>query len=109
MFSRLANTKTKEHPAQIANNSAAVVEPSKPPEPKKTSAPRKDSQAEKAERAASRYTDLKVQMHQKLLDTINLSAIDKMPPEQFRAEIGDLVRDLLKEEGTPLNMNEGHD
>jgi len=37
---------------------------------------------------------------------INLGAIDKMPPEQFRAEIGDLVRDLIKEEGTPLNMNE---
>ena len=106
MFSRLANTKTKDSTAQIANNSAAVIEPSKAPEPKKTSAPPKDSHAEKAERAASRYTDLKVQMHQKLLDIINLSAIDKMPPEQFRAEIGDMVRDLIKEEGTPLNMNE---
>ncbi|MEE9590610.1 MAG: hypothetical protein V3V97_21605, partial [Hyphomicrobiaceae bacterium] len=44
------------------------------------------------------YTELKMRMHQRLLDMINLSVIDKMPPEEFRREIGEMVRELLLEE-----------
>jgi len=52
------------------------------------------------------YTDLKVRMHQALLEIMNLQAIDKMPPEQFRSEVGDLVRDLLGRERVALNQQE---
>ena len=57
-------------------------------------------------RATARYTDLKVHLHQRLLDMLNLSIIDKMPPDDFRREIGELVRELLLEENQPLNLNE---
>jgi pilus assembly protein CpaF len=55
---------------------------------------------------SSQYTELKMRMHQRLLDMINLSVIDKMPPEEFRREIGEMVRELLLEENKPLNHTE---
>ena len=36
-------------------------------------------------------TDLKVELHQRLLDLINLSALDQMSREQIQAEVGDIV------------------
>lgn len=54
----------------------------------------------------SRYTELKLTLHRKLIDTMNLSAIDEMTPEEFRVNVGDLVRDLVREEQTPLNHAE---
>ena len=38
---------------------------------------------------SSRYTELKMTLHRRLLDMINLSVIDKMAPEDFRREIGE--------------------
>ena len=55
---------------------------------------------------ASRYTGLKMTLHQRLLDMINLSVIDKMEPTEFRREIGEMVRELLLEENKPLNLTE---
>ena len=53
-----------------------------------------------------RYTDLKMSLHRRLLDMINLSVIDKMEPAEFRREIGEIVRELLLDENTPLNFAE---
>ncbi len=50
--------------------------------------------------------ELKVRMHQKLLDVINLSAIDKVEPETFRLEAASAVRELLGQEQVPLNQQE---
>ncbi|MCW5751207.1 MAG: CpaF family protein [Alphaproteobacteria bacterium] len=61
---------------------------------------------EPAHRVSMRYIELKVRLHQRLLDAINLSVIDKMPLEQFRHEVGDVVRELLLEEKTALNSGE---
>ena len=55
---------------------------------------------------SSRYTELKMTLHRRLLDMINLSVIDKMAPEDFRREIGEMIRELLVEENRPLNLNE---
>ena len=55
---------------------------------------------------SSRFTDLKVKMHQELLDMINLSVIDKMAKEEFRTEVGKLIRELLAKESKPLNQRE---
>jgi pilus assembly protein CpaF len=54
----------------------------------------------------SRFTELKMHLHQRLLEMINLSVIDKMSPEEFRSEISKLVRQLLQEESHPLNQRE---
>ena len=51
-------------------------------------------------------TDLKVRLHQRLLEMINLSVIDKMSPEEFRTEVTKLIKELLLEESRPLNQRE---
>jgi pilus assembly protein CpaF len=68
----------------------------------------KEGEAKSAQRAgmSPRYTDLKMALHQRLLDMINLTVIDKMPSDQFRREIGEIVRELLLEENKPLNLSE---
>ena len=52
------------------------------------------------------FLDLKVRLHQSLLDEINLSVIERMPKEQFVSEVGDIIRELLVNETTPLNERE---
>ncbi len=50
--------------------------------------------------------ELKVRLHQKLLDEINLGVIERMPREQFVDEVGAIIRELLAHETTPLNERE---
>jgi len=52
------------------------------------------------------HTDLKVQLHQSLIDLINLSALDKMSREQIEAEVGHIIYDELKKQNHALNQNE---
>jgi pilus assembly protein CpaF len=54
-----------------------------------------------AERSA-KMVDLKVRLHQRLLETINLGAVEKMERTQFRREIGEIVRELLEQEPVPV-------
>ncbi|HYD66411.1 CpaF family protein [Azospirillum sp.] len=56
--------------------------------------------------AAAEYVQLKVRLHQELLDVINLAAIDKLDADQFRREIGEMVRELLAREKVALNAAE---
>ena len=51
-------------------------------------------------------TELKVRLHEKLLDMMNLAAIEKMPSEEFRYEVGIMVKGLLNEEKVALNGQE---
>jgi len=53
-----------------------------------------------------RYTEMKMSLHRRLLDMLNLSVIDKMEPAEFRREIGDMVRELLAADRAPLNLLE---
>src|SRR5258706_785196 len=50
--------------------------------------------------------DLKVRLHQKLLDTLNLAALDKLSRERAEVEIGAATRDLLAREQLPLTTPE---
>jgi len=69
-------------------------------------APPKPSALDLAERKADQYTDLKVQMHQKLIGRINLSALESMTREQVGRDIGDIVQEMLKEINHALNQTE---
>ena len=60
----------------------------------------------KAFESTSEYVDLKVHLHQQLLEMINLSAIEKVKPEEFRKEASELVKELLYKEQIPLNSSE---
>jgi pilus assembly protein CpaF len=52
------------------------------------------------------YTDVKVRLHQRLLEEINLTAIEKLPPDAFREQTGALITKLLKAERVQLNQRE---
>ncbi len=72
-------------------------------------ADRSEAPAVEAETKAAdavRWTELKVELHQRLLDQINLSALETMTAEQIRSEIGDIVQDQLALQKHALNLNE---
>ncbi|MCU0890693.1 MAG: CpaF family protein [Sandarakinorhabdus sp.] len=52
------------------------------------------------------YTELKVTLHQQLIDRINLAALDTMTRDQMQRDIGDIVQEMLKENNQALNANE---
>ena len=52
------------------------------------------------------HTDLKVELHQRLLDLINLSALDNMSREQIQDEVGDIVLEELDKQRHALNHAE---
>lgn len=56
--------------------------------------------------ASSKFIELKVHLHQRLLDQLNLSAIEDMKPEEFRVELEKIIAELLVETETPLNTTE---
>ncbi len=52
------------------------------------------------------HTELKVELHQRLLNVINLSALDQMSREQIEAEIGDIIYEELAKQNQALNKSE---
>ena len=63
--------------------------------------------AEAAQPSVSdRVLSLKVDIHQQLLDRINLSALDKMPRPQIALEVADIIGELLESRGEVLNRAE---
>jgi pilus assembly protein CpaF len=52
------------------------------------------------------HTDLKVELHQRLLGLINLSALDTMSREQIQDEVGDIVLEELDKQRHALNHAE---
>jgi pilus assembly protein CpaF len=52
------------------------------------------------------HTDLKVELHQRLLDLINLSALENMSREQIEDEVGDIVLEELDKQRHALNHAE---
>ena len=65
-----------------------------------------ESHARARELRVPDHTALKMSLHRRLLGMLNLAVIDKMAPEEFRREIGEIVRELLAQEPAPLNLIE---
>ena len=53
-----------------------------------------------------KHTELKVELHQRLLDLINLQALEQMSREQIEAEVGDIVAEELAKQNHALNQAE---
>ncbi|HEY0625772.1 MAG TPA: CpaF family protein [Allosphingosinicella sp.] len=53
-----------------------------------------------------RNTDLKVELHQSLLDLINLSALEDMSRQQIEDELGDIIAEQLALHKHALNLSE---
>ena len=64
--------------------------------------PRKSADADRLDR----MTEMKVELHQKLIERINLGALETMSREQVGREIGEIVVEMLKEVNHALNLVE---
>ena len=53
-----------------------------------------------------KHTELKVELHQRLIDLINLQALEKMSRQQIEAEVGDIVAEELAKQNEALNHAE---
>jgi pilus assembly protein CpaF len=54
----------------------------------------------------SRWLDLKTRLHERLLEELNLAAIEKVAKADLRREVATIVNELLTTEGTALNAKE---
>src|SRR5689334_2637064 len=52
------------------------------------------------------YKVLKEQMHLKLLDQFDLTALEALPPDKLRQEIATVIDNLLLDEDTPVSALE---
>ncbi len=55
---------------------------------------------------SQKFLDAKVRLHHQLLEDINLSVMEKMPPEEARAQIHDLVAQYIVKERLALTAQE---
>ncbi|KHK92693.1 CpaF family protein [Novosphingobium malaysiense] len=86
-----------------------IVEPPPPQQGEVTppaAAPAPDAQQKAANSQVDKFLRLKMAIHRKLLDRINLTMLEKMSRAQIEEEAGDVVLALLAEEDAALNAKE---
>jgi pilus assembly protein CpaF len=69
-------------------------------------APEEIMREESLEAAESDRLELKGRMHNRLLDTLNLTVLDKIEEDFLRSEIGKLVTSALREEGRAMRSEQ---
>jgi len=65
-----------------------------------------DRQRAERDEQLSRWLDLKTRLHERLLEELNLAAIEKVAKADLRREVAAIVNELLTSEGTALNAKE---
>jgi pilus assembly protein CpaF len=118
MFKRYQKPKTEAPAAKSAApaavqetaKSAAAVSIEKPkaviPEMAPANIPVKSEEQQKDQKRKDRLMDVRMQMHRRLLETLNLAAIDKASEADLRREISAVTFDGLQEIGIVLNKTE---
>ena len=56
-----------------------------------------------------RFLDAKLKLHRQLIEEINLSAIEKLPPHQLQKQVSELVAEFVLSDRLPLNAKELED
>jgi pilus assembly protein CpaF len=65
-----------------------------------------DRQQAERDEQLSRWLDLKTRLHERLLEELNLAAIEKVAKADLRREVAAIVNELLTNEGAALNAKE---
>lgn len=63
-------------------------------------------EAEATDQELSAWLDMKSQLHEVLLERLNLSVIDKVDPNELRRQVAGLVSNELTQEGRPMRSEE---
>lgn len=83
-----------------------ISEPAAPTPPTADDLRRASAGDVSASQPGEQHTELKVALHQQLLDLINLPALEKMSREQIEDEVGDIIREQLAGQRFALNHGE---
>jgi pilus assembly protein CpaF len=92
---------TPPETAPVAVQSTLLVPTSQPAEPKEKTPPASDNPL-----LSDKFLDAKVRLHRKLIEEINLSALEKLPEDEMRAHIQQLVTQYIVVERLALNTSE---
>ena len=95
----------EEPVAPVAAPKAEIPVAAKPT-PIKQVAPQKANVQSREERRAQKLRDLRMDMHTRLLEDLNLGAIEQATEAELRAEISAICADALQEMGMVLNKQE---
>ena len=119
MFSRFKKPDAQAKPAAAAVGSGApttrVGAPASPEPPKATLAPRpaltpanpaEAAAADKERKRKERISELKVELHKRLLDSLNLAALETASETSLKTEIADITSEALNEMSVALNAND---
>lgn len=117
MFSRYKKSETQKA-APVATPAAPqsaqpvpeakVAKPLKvaPPAPKPSSRAAQAAPVDKERRRKQRLSEIKVQMHKRLLEDLNLSALETAAEKDLKSEISDITAEFLADQGLVLNREE---
>ena len=83
---------------------APLIQAQPNPQPRRTPGPSSEDQADARRRR--RLLDLRVTIHQRLLESLNLSAIEDAPEAELRQEIAAISRETLADIGVVVNAQE---
>ncbi|NVK46924.1 MAG: CpaF family protein [Rhodobacteraceae bacterium] len=116
MFSRYKKSETQKAApvAAAAAQSAQATPESKTTKPVKTAAPAQKpasraaqaAPVDKERRRKERLSEIKVEMHKRLLEDLNLSALETAAEKDLRSEISDITAEFLADQGLVLNRDE---
>ena len=100
-------------PAAGAPTPASVPRPAAPPpkpmlgqRPNTVPATPEAAAAEKEKKRKERLMELKVELHKKLLESLNLSALEHATEAQLRAEIAEITSETLSDMSVALNKDD---
>lgn len=92
--------------APAAAPAAAAPTPAPATKPKAQKVPAKTDGMTREERRKQRLMDLRLDMHTRLLENLNLGAIENAPEADLRREIAAICSDGLQEQGVVLTKEE---
>lgn len=111
MFRRFNKDTPVKAPSLVPDNAAptAALDVAAPPSaPAKAKGKAKKAEVAppadtKEEKRISRLLDIRMDLHKRVLETLNLSALDKASEEDLKKEISSIAREGLREMGVVLN------
>ncbi|MBD3678237.1 MAG: CpaF family protein [Rhodobacteraceae bacterium] len=85
---------------------AAPEKPQKPVPQRKAAPPAQPAAADKEKKRRDRLSDIKLELHKYLLESLNLAALEHASEKELREEISSLASESLEEMGVVLNREE---
>lgn len=87
---------------------AKLPVPAPVPEQKEKEAPKpaEPPASSEGQLTKQRFLDAKVRLHRRLIDEMNLTALDKVSPEELKRQVSELASEYVMSERLPLNTEE---